>query len=79
MRNRAPNGIQVPNLRAWRLWAGLSQDELAAQAGVHKITLQDIERGTLAQFSTVGRLSRALGIERIRLLHGLPEPDMVSA
>lgn len=56
-------------VRVFRLSAGLSQEELAARAGVHRVTLSAIERGAHgAGALTYLRLSRPLGVEMGALL-----------
>ncbi|WP_078999528.1 helix-turn-helix transcriptional regulator [Streptomyces sp. WM4235] len=48
-------------VRAARIDADLTQDELAELAGVHRTTVQDTERGkTDPKFSLLLRLARAL-------------------
>lgn len=48
-------------IRAARIDADLTQDELAELAGVHRTTVQDTERGnTDPKFSLILRLARAL-------------------
>lgn len=51
-------------LRALRLERALTQDELAAEAGVHPVTISDLERdehGVSAR--TLKRLAKALDVE----------------
>jgi transcriptional regulator with XRE-family HTH domain len=72
------NSIPVPHLAAWRRWFGLSQQELAAAAGMHVDVLRLIERGVRgAQGKSIRRLANALSIDRPTLLHRTPEqaPD----
>lgn len=50
-------------VRVCRLSVGLSQEELAARAGVHRVTVNNIERGGHgAGVLTYLRLSRPLGV-----------------
>jgi predicted transcriptional regulator len=70
--------IPIPNLRKWRFWAGLSQEELATAARVKKLTILEIENGRAARFSTIGRIAEALEISRKELIHAMPEPDRVA-
>lgn len=79
MNDRAPSGIPVPYLRAWRLWAGLGQTELGQAARVDPFTIRKIENGKPASFSVVGKLAEALKLSRQQLLHSLPEPEQVRA
>lgn len=51
------------NVRAQRLRAGLSQEELAFAAGMKRSYLSDLERGTRnPTVRAVGRLADALGV-----------------
>lgn len=60
------------NLRAARLWAGLSQEALARSARVDRAVISVYERGTREpNLRTVLRLSRALGLAPGMLLEGL--------
>ena len=79
MQSKVPHGIPVPNLLGWRIWAGLSRDELGALARLSSFTIRQIEAGRLTRFSNIGRLANALGIDRKELLHSLPEPEQVRA
>lgn len=63
----------LEHLRAWRLWKGYSQQELAERAGTAKSTIVKLENGrATANFVTVGKLSKALEISREQLLHTDP-------
>ncbi len=65
--------VGLEHLRAWRVWKGLSQAELAKIAGVAKATITNLETGkTTANFTTVGKLAKALVISREQLLHEEP-------
>lgn len=56
-------------LRALRKSMGLSQDELAAAAGVHRTYVGGVERGERnPTLSTIFRLSEALGVTPAELL-----------
>lgn len=79
MIDRAPHGLEVPYLRARRLWAGLSQTELAQAAQVDPLTIRKVENGQPARFAVIARLAAALGLSRQQLLHELPEPEKVRA
>lgn len=57
------------NVRARRLEAGLSQEELAFSAGMKRSYLSDLERGTRnPSVRAVGRLADALGVKAALLL-----------
>jgi transcriptional regulator with XRE-family HTH domain len=67
--------VPLPYLRAWRLHALLSQDELTRRSGIAKTSIIRLEKGRQgAILSTVGRLSQALGISRQQLVYEQPEP-----
>lgn len=51
-------------LYALRRERALTQDELAEEAQIHKVTISDIERGERkASARTLKKLARALGVE----------------
>ncbi len=57
------------NVRRFRLERGMSQEELAFQAGMKRSYLSDLERGTRnPTVRALGRLASALGISPERLL-----------
>ena len=59
-------GEQLRNARTRRL---LTQDELAAKAGVSQSTIANIERSNAEpQFRTIRKLARALDVEPTELL-----------
>ncbi|UMY20018.1 helix-turn-helix transcriptional regulator [Methylobacterium organophilum] len=54
-----------------RLQRGLSQEELASQAGLHRNYVGGIERGERnVSVDNIGRLARALGVTPSTLLEG---------
>jgi len=55
--------MRVPRLRALRRSRVLSQQELAARAGVTKTTIVRIEAGHDAHPATIRKLAEALGME----------------
>ena len=67
------------NLSAARSALGMSQDQLAAAAGVSRATVNQLEGGSTAKgdprLSTVVSLSSALGISPMFLLLGRDELD----
>ncbi|MDP6603326.1 MAG: helix-turn-helix transcriptional regulator [Rhodospirillales bacterium] len=59
------------NVRRFRLEKGLSQEELAFEAGLHRTYVSGIERGIRnPSVTNVAKLATALGIEPHRLLQG---------
>jgi transcriptional regulator with XRE-family HTH domain len=66
-------GLAVPYLRAWREARVLTQDELAEKSGVSAATISAAERGRSIQIPKIGRLAKALGIDRVTLVHTPPE------
>lgn len=65
--------VGLEHLRAWRVWKGFSQGELAELAKVAKSTVTNLETGkATANFVTVGKLAAALDISREALLHTDP-------
>jgi transcriptional regulator with XRE-family HTH domain len=66
--------VGLEHLRAWRVWKGYSQDELAERSGVAKPTISHLENGkATANFATVRKLAEGLGVTREQLLHTEPE------
>ena len=52
------------NVRALRTQRGLSQEQLAFEAGMKRAYLSDLERGTRnPSVRALGRLAEALGVE----------------
>lgn len=57
------------NVRACRLERGMSQEQLAFEAGMKRTYLSDLERGTRnPSVRAVGRLAAALGVSPAELL-----------
>jgi transcriptional regulator with XRE-family HTH domain len=69
-------GVPLPHLRAWRVDALLSQQQLAARAAVGTATVARLETGGRANHVTAQRLANALNITLRQLLRESPEePD----
>jgi transcriptional regulator with XRE-family HTH domain len=66
-------GVPLPNLRAWRAHALLSQHQLAAKANVGPATIARLETGGRADPLTVQRLANALNITPNQLIHDTPD------
>jgi DNA-binding XRE family transcriptional regulator len=71
---RHPDASFADRLRAFRLAAGLTQGELADQAGLPKGTVNGYEQGRgLTNWLVVVALARVLGVGLLTLGLGLPE------
>lgn len=71
----ATRGVSIPSLERYRKQAGLSQEELASKARVGIATIRRIEHGAHARYMTLGRLARALQLDRKALLAPTPEHE----
>lgn len=60
---RYDRGQEAPGLRALRRRAGLTQEELAARAGVHVGTVRRLETDHRGDYSKLNALARALARE----------------
>ena len=61
--------VFATNLRRWRNQRGLSQDDLAYEAGVSRSYLSQLEKGAYhASLKIVGRRAEALNVEPAELL-----------
>ena len=61
--------VFATNLRRWRNARGLSQDDLAYEAGVSRSYLSQLEKGSFyASLKVIGRLAEALEVEPAELL-----------
>jgi len=57
------------NVRRWRKKRGMSQEDLALEAGMKRSYLSDLERGTRnPTVRALGRLAAALSVEPWQLL-----------
>ena len=54
--------IFTPYLRSWRADKGMSQDHLAARAGVTRGTIMRAENGKAINVVTLAKIAKALGI-----------------
>lgn len=62
-------------LKTWRGRAGLSQEELAWRAGLHRSYVADIERGARnASLKTIEKLAKALKVSMSALFQPLGDP-----
>lgn len=70
------HGLALPALRIVRERSGLSQEELAAKAGITRTAVANLERGaSRSRPSTAYRLAEALGVHRDVLTGALPPPS----
>jgi transcriptional regulator with XRE-family HTH domain len=61
--------VFATNLRRWRNDRGLSQDDLAYEAGVSRSYLSQLEKGAYyASLKIIGRLAEALDIDPAELV-----------
>lgn len=66
----------LTEMRAARRAAGLSQDDMAAEGGVSRVTLNRMETGVIdPRLSTVEVLARSLGLE-VMLVPSSLRPDL---
>jgi transcriptional regulator with XRE-family HTH domain len=72
-------GVALPHLRAWRVYALLSQHQLAAKAAVGPATIARLETGGRANHLTVQRLANALNITLRQLIRETPEESGTKA
>lgn len=56
------NGLPLPELKEARLRATMTQEELAAKAGIARTTLARLETGAKAAPATTRKLALALGL-----------------
>jgi transcriptional regulator with XRE-family HTH domain len=79
MANHTAAGVQTrfgESLRARRRAAGLSQERLASESGLHRTEISLLERGTRdPRLSTIERLARALGTDAAELVTGIGPPE----
>lgn len=61
-------GVPVPQLATLRKRAGLSQEELAARAGIARSTITKLEHGANARYATIDKLAEALQATREHLI-----------
>lgn len=75
MQKSSPKRILAGNLRRLRQATGLSQEELADRAGLHRTYISSIERGQRnVSLENIFRLADALDVEAAELL--TPVEDM---
>ena len=56
------HAVLVPRLREFRMWAALSQEDLALRAGVSRVTIARAEQGMPIRPSNVRKIARALRV-----------------
>lgn len=74
MTQKRTGRVALPYLAAWRTKQFKTQRMLASSSGVSASSINALERGyTQANFATVGKLARGLGISMDQLVHVNPE------
>lgn len=62
------------NVRYYRKLKGMTQEQLAADAGMERSYVSDLERGTRnPSVLALGRLAAALAVDPSKLLEAVPE------
>lgn len=69
--------LTLPYLRAWRMQQVISQRELAKRAEITPGTVIRLERGEKANYLTIHKLAKGLGISVQQLLHENPEEHKI--
>ena len=65
----------LPGLRAVRRAKLLTQEQLAQEAGLNRVTIWQLETGIRnPQLSTIRRLAEALGVQPEQLMEAPPRP-----
>src|SRR5580658_5743882 len=73
---KKPFGASV---RIWRHRLGISQEELAGRAGLHRTYVCDVERGARnVSLESIEKLARALEISTASLFSCLPSPGQAA-
>lgn len=66
----------LPYLRAWRIHFLLSQRDVAKKAGITPGTIIRLERGDRANYLTIGKIAKGLGISVQQLVHTNPDEEI---
>lgn len=72
MAERAPRGLTVPYLRAWRISYALSQSDLSERSGVSKPAIIRAEGGARLSFTNIRKVAESLSISVQQLLREDP-------
>jgi DNA-binding XRE family transcriptional regulator len=75
MRGKHQRGLALPNLATWRRARPWTQKELAAHAGVSRLTVVRCEGGEAVNISTARKLAEALEVTVQQLQHVAPGAD----
>lgn len=71
-----PKDVLARNLRRIRMEVGISQEELASRAGLHRTYVSSVERGHRnISVENIFALARALGCQPASLLNTEPNKD----
>lgn len=60
--------VMLPRLRPTRERAALTQRELAAKAGLSRVSVNHLENGGNARISSVRKLAKALSVKPVELM-----------
>lgn len=69
---RGPRGVVLPQLKAWRLYRLMTQEDLRVAAGVGITTVIRAEHGQPVSLANVRKLAAALGVDAQRLMGEAP-------
>jgi transcriptional regulator with XRE-family HTH domain len=67
--------VKLTRLKAIRERKALTQEELAAKAGINRVTLARIETGAEPFPATIRKLAAALGVQPADLMEPLPTSE----
>jgi transcriptional regulator with XRE-family HTH domain len=70
--------MKLARTREWRESRGLTQRELAAEAGVGEVTVARVEAGTSVAPPTARKIATALGVSVADLMEAPPVPLAVA-
>jgi transcriptional regulator with XRE-family HTH domain len=74
--SNGPKAILAENVRRFRLKTGLSQEELADRAGLHRTYISSIERARRnVSLENIFNIAKALGVEPPELITLVPDNE----
>jgi transcriptional regulator with XRE-family HTH domain len=77
-KQRAPRGVPLPYLRAYRARALLGQQDLALAIGLSKSAISNFECGDNASFRAIRLIASALGISPHELVGVSPDDSIAT-